>query len=55
MLDSVYHMPLKVDFIACKMNIISGRKHIVDTDVANAVTYTRRNVFKRVAIQILMT
>ena len=29
---------LKWDFIASKMNIISRRKHIVDTDVVNDVT-----------------
>ena len=40
---------LKWDFIAVKMNIISMRKHIVDTDVANDVTCTRQNVTTRVS------
>ena len=36
--------PLKRDFIAFRMNIISVRKCIVDTDVFNDVTCARQSV-----------
>ena len=45
--------PLKWDFIAFKMNIISKRKRIVGTDVVNNVTYTRQSVKTRVVIRFL--
>ena len=37
--------PLKWDFIAFKMHIISVRKCIIDTDVINDVTCTRRSYY----------
>ena len=46
---------LKWDFIAFKMNIISMRKRVVNTDVVNEVICTRQNVFKCVVIRVLMT
>ena len=36
--------PLSKDFIAFKMNIISIRKRIVDTDIVNDVTCTCQSV-----------
>ena len=36
--------PLKWDFIALKMNIISTRKRIVDTDIVSNVTRSRKGV-----------
>ena len=45
--------PLKWDFIAYKINIISARKRIVDTDVVNDVTSTRKSVITRVFIRFL--
>ena len=36
--------PLKCDFIALKRNNQQIRKDIVDTDVVNAVTYSRQSV-----------
>ena len=45
--------PLKWDFIAFKMNIISIRKCIVDMDVVNDVTCTRQSVFTCVVIRVL--
>ena len=45
--------PLKLDFIAYKMNIISIRKCIVDTDVVSDVTYPRQGVITRVVIRFL--
>ena len=35
---------LKLDFIAFKINIISSRKHIVDINVVNDVTFSRKSV-----------
>ena len=45
--------PLKWDFIAFKMNKISIRKRIIDTDVVNDVTFTRQSVITRVVIWFL--
>ena len=45
--------PLKWDFIAFKMKIISLRKRIVDTDVVNDVTRSRQSVITRVVIRFL--
>ena len=45
--------PLNWDFIAFKLNIISLRKHIVDTDVVNDVTRWRQSVITRVVIRFL--
>ena len=42
--------PLKWDFIALKMSIISMWKRIVDMDVVNNVTQTRQSVITRVVI-----
>ena len=47
------HDPLKLDFIAFRMNNILKRKHIVDTDVVNDVTCTRPSVITRVVIRFL--
>ena len=44
---------LKCDFIALKMNIISIRKRIVDTNVVNDVTSSRQSVNTRVVIRFL--
>ena len=44
----------KRDFITFKMNKISIRKRIVDTDVVNVVTCTRQSVITRVGIQFLL-
>ena len=44
---------LKWDFIAFKMNIISLRKRIVDTDVVNDVMHARQSVITRVVIRFL--
>ena len=49
--DSVYHM--KWDLIAYKINIISARKHVVDTDVVNDVTSSRQSVTTRVVMRFL--
>ena len=45
--------PLKWDFVAFKMNIISIRKRIADTDVVNDVTCICQSVITRVVIQFL--
>ena len=45
--------PLKWDFIAFKMSIISIRKCIVDIDVVNYTVCMRLSVITRVAIQPL--
>ena len=45
--------PFKWDFIAYKINIISARKRIVDTDVVNNVTSTRQSAITRVVIRFL--
>ena len=45
--------PLKLDFIALKVDNISRRKHIADTDVVNDVTYMRQSVITRVVIRFL--
>ena len=45
--------PLKWNFIAFKMNIISIRKRVVDTDVVNDITCTRQSVITRVVIRFL--
>ena len=42
---SLSYDPLKLDFIAFKMENISRRKGIADTDIANNVTSTRQSVF----------
>ena len=42
--------PLKWNFIAFKMNIISFRKRIVDMDDVNNVTCTSQSVITRVVI-----
>ena len=47
------HGPLKREFIAFKMNIISVRKRIVDMDVVNDVTRSRRSVITRVFLRFL--
>ena len=44
---------LKWDFIAFKLNIISIRKGIVDTDIVNDVTFTRQSVITRMVIRFL--
>ena len=51
--DSVSHMTLQMRFIAFRMNIISIGKHIVDTDIAIDVTYTRQSVITCVVIWFL--
>ena len=43
--------PLKWDFIAFKMNIISIIKRIVDIDVVNNVTRSRQSVITGVVIR----
>ena len=45
--------PLKWDFIAFKVNSISVRKCIVDTDVVNDDTCTRQCVITRVVLRLL--
>ena len=45
--------PLNWDFISLKMNLISIRKCVVDTDVVNNVTCTCQSVIIRVVIQFL--
>ena len=45
--------PLKRDFIAFKMKIISIRKRIVETDVVSDVTHSRQSVITPVAIRLL--
>ena len=45
---------LKLDFIAFKMDIISTRKCIADTDVVNDVTYMRQSVITHVVIRFFM-
>ena len=45
--------PLKWDFIAFKMNIISIRNHIADMIVVNDVTCTHQSVITRVVIRFL--
>ena len=44
---------LKIDFIAFKLDNISGKKHIVDTDIVNDVTATRQSVITHVVIRFL--
>ena len=44
---------LQWDFIAFKMNIISKRKRIADTDVVNDLTYTHQSVITHVVIRFL--
>ena len=41
------------DFFAFKMNIISIRERIVESDVVNKVTCTRQSVITRVVIRFL--
>ena len=43
--------PLKLDFIAFKMDNISRRKRIADTDVVNDITCTRQSDITRVVIR----
>ena len=43
--------PLKCEFGAFKINIISTRKRMVDADVVNDVTCTRQSVITRVVIR----
>ena len=43
--------PLKKELIAFKVNTISTRKRIVDTDVVNDVTCARQSVFTRVVVR----
>ena len=47
--------PLKLDFITFKMNSISRRKRIADTDVVDDVTRTptRQSVITRVVVRFL--
>ena len=47
--------PLKWDFMAFKMNIISIRKYIADTDVVNDVTFLYRSVIPCVVLRLFMT
>ena len=47
------HDPLKWDFIAFKMNIISIRKRIIDTDIVNDVTDVCQSVITCVVIRFL--
>ena len=42
--------PIKYDFITFKTNNISIRKHIVDMDVVNDVTFSRQSVITRMVI-----
>ena len=44
---------LEWNFIAFKMNTISIRKRIADTDVVSDVTCTRQGVITRVVIRFL--
>ena len=39
--------PLKCDSIALKINIVSIRKHIVDTEVLNDITSGRQSIITR--------
>ena len=48
---SVRYHPLKWVFIAFKMNIISIRKRMFDTDVVNDVSHLRQSVITRVIIR----
>ena len=50
---SYIYYPLKWDFIAFKMNIVSIRKRIVDTDVVSDSTFTRQSVITRKVIRSL--
>ena len=43
-------LPFKMTFIAFKMNIVSMNKRIVETDVVNDATCTRKNVTTRVVV-----
>ena len=43
----------KWDFITFKMNILSKRERIVDTDVVNDMKYTRQSVITHVVIRFL--
>ena len=45
--------PLKWDFIAFKMKIISMRERTVDMDIVNDVTYMHQSVITRVVIRFL--
>ena len=45
--------PLKWDFIAFKLNIISLKKRIVDMNVVNDATRWRRSVITRVVKRVL--
>ena len=45
--------PSEWDFIALKINILSIRERIVDTDVVNDVTYTRQSFITSVVIWFL--
>ena len=47
--------PLKWDFMAFKMNIISIRKYIADTDVVNDVTFLHRSFIPYVILRLFMT
>ena len=50
---SLLYDNLKWDFIAIKMNIISIRKRIADTDVVNDVMRSRQSVITHVIIRLL--
>ena len=43
--------PLKLDFIAFKMDNISRSEHFVDTDVVNDVKSTHQSIITRVIIR----
>ena len=45
--------PIECEFIAFKMNIISTRKHIVDTDIVSYVMCSRQSVMTRMVIRFL--
>ena len=49
-----YEPSQKLSFIAFKMDNISSRKRIVDTDVVNDVTSTRQSVITRFVIRFLL-
>lgn len=42
--DSVYHDPLKRDFIVFKMGIFFNKKRITDTDVVSDIMSSHKSV-----------
>ena len=52
---SFYHMTLKKDFIAFKVDIFSMKIYMVPMDVVNDFTYSRKSVNTRVVITLFIT